>query len=105
MPNRHTTAPTRQKRAAKPARKSRAKPHPAPNERPDGLRPGSKMATMLDMVLTPRGATEDEICAAIGWKKCRVTLQRTAKKAGAELGSAINDKGDRVWKAVMPAKS
>jgi len=113
MPHRNTTAAAaaapRQKRAAKAAkapRKSRAKAHvPTALERPDGLRPGTKMATMLDMVLTPRGATEAEICNKIGWKKCRVTLQRTAKKAGAELTYEVNEKGEKVWKAAMPAKS
>lgn len=66
--------------------------------RPDGLRPGSKMATMLDMVLRPEGATEAQICKVIGWVKCRVTLKRTCEKVGATL----TRDDDGVYRAKMP---
>lgn len=85
------------KAAIKRRRKARAAQ--AAKARPDGLRAGSKMATMLDMALRPVGATEAEICTAIGWKKCRVTLGRAAKKAGCELTHEKNEAGEVVWKA------
>lgn len=78
---------------------------PAHGTRPDGLRPGSKMATMLDMALRPEGATEAQICKALGWKKCRVTLKRTCEKVGATLNQSRPDpEGPLVYKAVMPSK-
>ena len=70
--------------------------------RPDGLRPGSKQAIMLDMVLREEGATELAICKKLGWKKCRVTLKRVAEKVGAKLESRKNVAGDAVWFATMP---
>lgn len=69
--------------------------------RPDGLRPGSKQAQMLDMVLAPTGATEAEICRALGWKKCRVTLKRVCEKVGATLVATKND-GTTVFTATLP---
>jgi len=102
MPHRTAAAaaaPPR-KGTKKPPPKARPKVHkPTAAERPDGLRPGTKMATMIDMALRPIGATEAQICAAIGWKKCRVTLKRTADKAGYELATSKNDAGETVWKA------
>lgn len=73
-------------------------------ERSDGLRPGSKMAIMIDMALRPQGATEAEICKKIGWKKCRVTLTRTAEKIGAELVHEKGPTGETVYKAVAKGK-
>jgi Protein of unknown function (DUF3489) len=69
------------------------------SERPDGLRPGSKQAMMLDLAMMPGGKTEAEICAALGWKKCRVTLKRVCDKVGAVLTQTKNDKGVTVWSA------
>lgn len=48
-------------------------------------REGSKNAQMLDFVRRPEGATEAEICSAIGWKACRATLGRVCSKAGLPL--------------------
>ena len=70
--------------------------------RTDGLRPGSKMAIMIDMVLRSQGATESEICKKIGWKKCRVTLKRTAEKIGATLTHEKGPTGEFVYKATVP---
>lgn len=70
--------------------------------RPDGLRPGSKQAIMLDLALRDEGATETAICKKLGWKKCRVTLKRVAEKVGAKLESKKNVAGDVVWFATMP---
>ena len=69
--------------------------------RPDGLRPGSKQAIMLDLALRDEGATEMTICKKLGWKKCRVTLKRVAEKVGAKLESRKNVAGDVVWFATM----
>lgn len=109
MPNRHNGAavagaaqkPNEKAAAAK--RKRKAKAAQAARARPDGLRAGSKMATMLDMALRPVGATEAEICAAIGWKHCRVTLTRAAAKANYDLSHERNDEGEKVWKATPKA--
>lgn len=46
---------------------------------------GSKNAIMLSMVAREGGASQSEICAALGWKRCRVTLKRAAIKAGLTL--------------------
>jgi len=51
--------------------------------RPDGSK--TKKEQMLDMICAPAGATEDEICAAIGWKKCRTTLMRSVKASNVAL--------------------
>lgn len=114
MQNRHSAtnasaaaAPSRKGKAKatdrKPTKKARATPRDT--GRPDGLRPGSKMATMIDMTLRPKGATEAAICEEIGWKKCRVTLKRTAEKAGYDLMHEKNAEGETVWKASVPRKS
>lgn len=109
-----TTKKTPPKAAKKPAGKPAPKKAPktpaaakaapaAPDGRPDGLRTGSKQAQMLDMVLAPTGATEAEICKALGWKKCRVTLKRVCEKVSATLVSTKND-GTTVFTATLPAK-
>lgn len=45
----------------------------------------SKRDVILDMVCRPEGATEQEICDAIGWKACLVTLRRAAEAASVTL--------------------
>lgn len=87
-----------------------AKPSPAPSASPairaDGLKPGSKQAMLLDLVLQPGpGKTEEELCKALDWKKCRVTLTRVCERVGAKLDkSAKNDAGVTLFKATMPGK-
>lgn len=93
------------KPAAKTPRKGKAAAENArtpAGARSDGLRPGSKQAMMLDMALRPNGASEAEICQALDWKKCRVTLKRTAEKVGATLTTSKHD-GVTIFKATMPA--
>lgn len=68
-------------------KKEKAPTAPAAGERADGLRAGSKQAIMLDMVSKPEGATEQELCKALDWKKCRVTLKRVVEKVGAKMTS------------------
>lgn len=68
--------------------------------RPDGLRAGSKMATMVDMVQRVSGATEPEICERIGWKACMVTLRRACESAGLRLEAQGEKRKEKtVWKA------
>lgn len=64
-----------------------AKPEkPAKTKEANGMpRDGSKKAVILSMVMRPEGATEDQMCEAIGWKACLVTLRRTAAAAGVTL--------------------
>lgn len=99
-------APAKKATAKKPAAKVDPKPEttktPAPGARPDGLRPDSKQAVMLDLALAEGGATEKAICEKLGWKKCRVTLKRVADKVGATLTQSKNAAGETVWQATMP---
>ena len=76
--------------------KAKAERQPAARgeRRADGLAAGSKKAIMLDMVLAEGGATEQEICDAIGWKACLVTLKRVAAEVKATL-RAEKVKGER----------
>lgn len=46
---------------------------------------GSKNEVMLSMASAKGGATEAEICEALGWKACLVTLRRVCEKAGYTL--------------------
>lgn len=54
----------------------------------------TKNQLMLDMVCRAGGATEQEICEAIGWKACLVTLRRVSAAAGVTL-RAEKQKGGR----------
>lgn len=92
-------------KAEKATKAAAAKAAPATvSGRPDGLREGSKQALMLDMALAPEGATEKAICAKLGWKKCRVTLKRTADKVGAKIEARKNAAEETVYFATMPAR-
>jgi hypothetical protein len=95
-------APAARKAPVRPPEQAGTTPRAA-GTRPDGLRPGSKMATMFDMVTRPEGATEAQICKAIGWTKCRVTLKRTCDRVGAVLNkSERNAAGEIVYRAIVP---
>ncbi len=107
-----TTMPTKPKKTTKTATRKPAAAKTKPKAktastanartkvagRPDGLR----QAQMLDLALRDEGATEKAICAALGWKKCRVTLKRVADKVGAKLKGEKNVAGATVWFATMP---
>jgi len=67
-------------------------PPAKPAREPGAIREGSKKAVMLAMVCTETGATEAEICEAIGWKACMVTLRRAAAQAKINL-TPIREKG------------
>lgn len=64
----------------KPRKVRAAKPKAEPKEKGK-----TKRDVMLDMVRRPEGATEQEICEAIGWKACLVTLRRAAVAEGITL--------------------
>ncbi len=99
------TAKLAGKAKTKPAAAKAAKSEPSTaGKRPDGLREGSKQAVMIDMALDAKGATEAEMCAKLGWKKCRVTLGRVAEKIGAKLERREVD-GESRWFATMPKKA
>jgi hypothetical protein len=72
-------------KAAK-AKKAPAKPEKA-GDRSDGLKPGSKLAKMLDAAVAAGkdGITEEALCKKIGgWKACAVTLRRVCERVGAK---------------------
>lgn len=56
-----------------------------PTAAPSAERAPTKRQVLLDLVLAPAGATEAELCAAVGWKACMVTLRRAASAAGVTL--------------------
>jgi hypothetical protein len=95
-------AAARKGRAASP--KAAAPKSPAAGTRPDGLRAGSKQALLFDLVAAPGGVTEAAACKKLGWVKCRVTIKRVVEKAGRELMTSKNGKGDTVY-AVAPVKA
>lgn len=50
--------------------------------RPDGLRVGSGLATLVDTVCRPEGATNTELCEAVGWAQCLPAMRKACDKAG-----------------------
>lgn len=100
------TPKTRPARKARPAaaRTGRAAPKPKVATKPppagtraDGLRAGSKQALLFDLVAAPGGTTEAAACKKLGWVKCRVTIKRVVEKAGRELATSKNEKGETVY--------
>lgn len=53
--------------------------------RPDGLRVGSGMATLVDTVCRPKGATNEELRNAVGWKQCLPMMHKACEKAGVKV--------------------
>lgn len=62
--------------------------------REDGLRHGSKEATMIEMV-SAGWVTEAEVCKKLNWKACMVTLRRACDKVGLELERRANPDGGK----------
>ncbi|ABS14225.1 DUF3489 domain-containing protein [Brucella anthropi] len=58
---------------------------PQPKKEAKEPKEPTKREVMLDMVCSPEGATEAEICERIGWKACATTLKRAAKAANVTL--------------------
>lgn len=57
----------------------------APKERKDGLKVGSKSAILVDTVCRKGGATNEQLCEAVGWAQCLPALQKAAAKAGVTI--------------------
>ncbi len=57
----------------------------------------TKNEIMIEMVMAEGGATEAEICEAIGWKACLVTLRRACQKAGVTLRGEREGRGQSRW--------
>lgn len=72
----------------------RARKHAPTVERADGLRPGTKLAKLLDAAVGAgeAGTTEKDLCKKLGgWKSCASTLGRVC----ARVGATIERKDDR----------
>lgn len=59
--------------------------------RPDGLVLGSGMATLVDTVCRAKGATNEELCTAVGWKQCLPMMKAACEKANVALRSEKTD--------------
>jgi hypothetical protein len=53
--------------------------------RADGLRVGSGMATLVDTVCRAKGATNAELCAAVGWAQCLPMMRKACDRAGVKV--------------------
>ena len=53
--------------------------------RPDGLREGSAGAKLVDTVCRAKGATNRELCEAVGWRQCLPFLRKSCDQAGVKL--------------------
>jgi hypothetical protein len=69
-------------KAEKPAKAPKA---PKAATAPAGDKGPTKREIMLSMASRKEGATEAEICEAIGWKACLVTLRRVCEAEGYDL--------------------
>lgn len=84
---------TKAKTKPKPKTKSAAtgtKPRPViirprTKRRPDGLVEGSAGALLVDTVCRPKGATNKELCAVVGWTQCMPFVVRSCEQAGVKL--------------------
>jgi len=55
------------------------------NLRKDGLREGTGMATLVDTVCRKQGATNEELCKAVGWKQCLPMMKKACERAKVKL--------------------
>jgi hypothetical protein len=81
-------------RVMKTKTKTKPKPKTAPpkkqvkteaKRRADGLLEGSSAALLVDTVLRKQGATNAELCKAVGWKQCLPYLRKSCEQAGVKL--------------------
>lgn len=83
-----TTGPDRQIKNPPDAKKAGTKKGPAgpaSQQRSDGIKPGSSGAILVDTVCRKEGATNDELCKAVGWKECLPAMKKYAAKAGVTI--------------------
>lgn len=65
----------------------------ASQQRIDGLKAGSSGATLVDTVCREEGATNEELCKAVGWKECLPAMKKYAAKAGITI-TTKKEKGE-----------
>jgi hypothetical protein len=75
--------PAKAATAKAPAKVSSNKP--VREYRPDGLAKGSAAALLVDTVCRPKGATNQELCEAVGWAQCMPYVKSSAAKAGVTI--------------------
>lgn len=66
---------------------------PASQQRADGLKAGSPGAILVDTVCRKEGATNEELCKAVGWKQCLPAMKKYADKAGVTI-TTKKEKGE-----------
>lgn len=94
---RKQTTPAKKPVAKPAAKKSPAKSAAKQNARTpvglrkDGLREGSGMATLVDTVCRKGGATNEQLCKAVGWKQCLPMLKKACERAGVKLRTEKKD--------------
>lgn len=76
---------TKPVKAAKPTTTKATKAPKETKARPDGLRPGTGLAILVDTVCRSKGATNAELCEAVGWKQCLPMMRKACDKAGVKL--------------------
>jgi hypothetical protein len=83
MTTKKTTKATTKKAVKAATKTAKADPKAATIKlRPDGLRVGSGMATLVDTVCRKTGATNAELCEAVGWAACLPMMFKSCAKAG-----------------------
>jgi hypothetical protein len=95
------TAKGKTTKKATPAKSApKAKKVPASEEKPKGLRGGSKTAQVVAMLQRKNGATLAEIMDKMGWQKHTVRgfMAGAMKKAGYIVESFKSDKGERTYR-------
>jgi hypothetical protein len=77
--------PTPKVKAPKAPRQPKAKVEGGRVRRADGLVEGSAAAKLVDAVLSPGGATFEELKALVGWSECRPYLKKVCAQANVRL--------------------
>jgi hypothetical protein len=91
-------------KATKAAKAATPKKAAAKDEKPAGVRGGSKTAQVIEMLQRKNGATLEEIMDKMGWQKHTVRgfMAGAMKKAGYTVESFKPDGGERTYR--LPAK-
>lgn len=79
---------TTKKTSARKPKKTAAAKKPKATPSPDGVRAGSKLAIVVDLLKRPEGCTGAEVLAATGWPS--VSMPQQAKAAGLTLSKEKN---------------
>ena len=99
-----TTAAKPAPKATKAAKAATPKKAAAKDEKPAGVRGGSKTAQVIEMLQRKNGATLEEIMDKMGWQKHTVRgfMAGAMKKAGFAVESFKPEAGERTYR--LPAK-